>query len=172
MRQNRISKYEAKFNIPSSWQYTLPASDFVISAKGLCGTRCRSGCPIKSPFALPAAASDAQKRPHREDCKSGEARSSIPGRLAREWRFVAGVNIYSAFLRIDCLLGNRDIGMSENINNRDCLSYLEWFILKRFQPYRASSWLGYKSDLLFPLKIKIFRSCLQILFGWTLGQAS
>ena len=81
--------------MPSSWQYTLPASDFVISAKGLCGTRCRSGCPIKSPFALPAAASDAQKRPHREDCKSGEARSSIPGRLAREWRFVAGVNIYT-----------------------------------------------------------------------------
>ena len=114
--------------MPSSWQYTLPATDFVISAKGLCGTRCRSGCPIKSPFALPAAASDAQKRPHREDCKSGEARSSIPGRLAREWRFVAGVHIYSAFLRIDCLLGNRDIGMSENINNRDCLSYLEWFI--------------------------------------------
>ena len=110
----------------------LPASDFVISAKGLCGTRCRSGCPIKSPFALPAAASDAQKRPHREDCKSGEARSSIPGRLAREWRFVAGVNIYSAFLRVNFLLWNPKIGMSENINNHDCLPYLEWFNFDTF----------------------------------------
>ena len=126
--------------MPSSWQYTLPTSDFVISAKSLCGTRCRSGCPIKSPFALPAVASDAQKRPHREDCKSGEARSSIPGRLAREWRFVAGVNIYGAFLSIACLLGNPVIvDVSENINNHGCLPYLEWFILTRLELHRISS---------------------------------